>query len=142
MRNIIGLVVGAVVGFAGTAIAVRIGGLLYPVRADPAIADRVTQLREAMAAAPIEAQLFIVGAFFIGGLIAGLVAKAISHANWPGMVAAGIVTLAAVLVMLVLPLPGWIQAAAVILPLVGGMIGNQLVRSRRSEAVATAPADV
>ena len=142
MRNIIGLLVGAVAGFAGTGIVVRIGGLLYPVRANPDISDRVTQLREAMAAAPIEAQLFIVAAFFVGGLLAALVAKAIARTNWPGMVAAGIVTLAAILVVLVLPLPGWIQAAAVVLPLVGGMIGNQLVRSRRSETAPTAAADV
>jgi hypothetical protein len=142
MRNIIGLIVGAVAGFAGTGITARIGGMIYPVRADPNIEDRVAQVREAMASAPMEAQLFIVAAFFVGGLVAGLVAKSIARTNWPGMVAAGVLTLAALLVVIVLPLPGWVKAAAVILPLIGGMIGNQLVRSRRIEAAPAVHADI
>jgi hypothetical protein len=133
-------VAGSAAGIAGTAVVVRIGGLLYPVRADPAIADRVTQLREAMAAAPIEAQLFIVAAFFVGGMAAALMARVIARANWPGIAAAAIVTLAAILVVLVLPLPGWVQAAAVVLPLVGALIVNKLVRRRGVEADSTAAA--
>jgi len=39
---------------------------------------------------------------------------------------------------MILPMPGWLQAIAVAAPLIGGLIGNHLVRER-SFAAAVAP---
>jgi hypothetical protein len=141
MRKVVGAIVGAVVGLLAAMLVIRIGAMLFPVRPDPTIQDRVVQLQTAFAQAPLQAQLFIAGAFFVGGLVAALVAKAISGLAWPAWVAVALVVLFALLVVLVLPLPATIQAATVLLPLIGGLIGNHLVRRRRGDAGRPAPAD-
>ncbi len=140
MRSIVGAIVGAVSGLLAVLLVMRIGGMLFPVRLDPAISDPMVQLQTAFEQTPLAAKLLIAGAFFAGGLLASLVAKAISGLAWPAWTSAGTMVLFALLVVLVLPLPGWLQAATVLLPLLGGFIGNHMVRHRRSHAAAPADA--
>jgi hypothetical protein len=76
---------------------------------------------------PPGAMAFTVAAWFAGALAGGIVANLIANRRWPAWVMAGVVALASILNVLVIPHPDWVQIAAFVVPVLGGLIARHLV---------------
>ncbi|WP_114953462.1 hypothetical protein [Sphingosinicella terrae] len=137
MRAIGGLLAGLVVAVLAMMAAGFVGDLVFPM-SGPTDPRQAGQLREALAAAPAGQQAVILFSWFVAAFAGAAAAKAIARVSWPGWTIAGLLALVLAGTFLV-PLPGWMQALAVIGPLGGGLLADLLVRRPRSvQAEATA----
>jgi len=110
-----------------------------PAGLDPYDSRQVTALIGAMPAAP---KLALLAALFGGALAGAAVAQLIARRAWPGWAVTGLLALYALLSILSLPLAGAEQALAIAAPVLGGLIGHHLVKTRPAAAPeAAAPAD-
>jgi len=127
MRAVGGIFAGLIVGLIAT-ILVGIFGvgatISGPISVD---ASNPRQVVEAFANMGTGPNIALMLAWLIGGLAGALIAKLITRRSWAAWTVAILIALYVVLNMLVLPLPGWMQALSVVAPLVGGLIGNHLV---------------
>jgi hypothetical protein len=141
MRAAAGIICGLIAGLVAT-ILVGIVGVGATFTAPPGIdPSNSRQVLEAFADMPDGSKIALMVAWFAGGLVGALVAKAIARRSWAAW-AVAIVTAAYVLLnVLVLPMPGWMQALSVAAPLIGALIGNHLIRAAApAEAAAVDPA--
>ena len=139
MRALGGLLAGIVAAVLAMMAVGFVGNLIVPLNgpADPARSD---QVREAIAAAPADQQAVILLCWFAAAFAGAAVAKWIAGVSWPGWTIAGLLALILAGTFLV-PLPMWMQALAVVGPLVGGLLADLLVRRRPgADAGATASA--
>jgi len=129
MRAVIGLVVGLVVGFAALILIALAGGFLFP---SPARIDNFNaeQLIELFPAIPVGAKVAIILSWFGGALIGAAAAKWIVGRGWAAWTITGFFAVYVLLNVMVLPMPGWMQAIAVAAPLIGGLLANHLVAER------------
>ena len=142
MRAVGGIFAGLIVGLIATVLVgiVGVGATLSgPVNAD--ISDP-RQVVEAFANMGMGPNIALMTAWFVGGLAGALIAKLIARRSWVAWTVAILIALYVVLNMLVLPLPGWMQALSVIAPLIGGLIGNHLVGTGAAPAAPTADAAI
>ena len=139
MRAAIGLVVGLIVGFAALILIALIGGLLFP---SPARIDNFNaeQLVGLFPTIPVGAKVAIILSWFGGALIGAAAAKWISGRGWAAWTITGFFAFYVLLNVLILPMPGWMQAIAVSAPLIGGLIANHLVVERVEAAAEEVPA--
>lgn len=143
MRAILGIVLGVIAGFV-VAILIGIIGVgataSAPAGLDP---SNPRQVVEAFANMPQGAKIALMIAWFAGGFAGALVAKLVARAGWAAWTVAGLIAVYVILNVLVLPLPGWMQALSVAAPLLGGLIANHLIAARAPEAATTdlPPAD-
>ena len=72
--------------------------------------------------------------WFIGGFAALAAAKKLAGVSWPGWVVAGLLALLLAGTFLV-PLPVWMQALAVLGPLIGALVADVTVSGRAVDAV-------
>jgi hypothetical protein len=137
MRGILAVVAGIVAGFAATILIGLVAGMIVP---RPARLEGFSgeQLIGAFPGLPMAAKIAIVLSWFGGALAGAAVAKLIARKAWPAWTATGFFTLYVLLTTLVLPMPGWLQATAVVGPLIGGLIANHLVAGRDIAEEATA----
>jgi hypothetical protein len=129
MRAVLGIIGGLVAGIVAIIVVGMIGvGATFspPPGMDPA---DPRQVMEAFAAMPIATQLAMMAAWLAGGLAGALVAKLIARSGLIAWIVAGLIALYVLLNVLVLPLPAWMQALWIAAPLIGGFIGNHLVRA-------------
>jgi hypothetical protein len=138
LRAIAGILGGFLVGLLGLGATAYAGGSLYPIPVDPGIANPVQQAQAALPNAPVAALLFIALSWFVGGLLAGLVAKAISGSARVCWVTVGVLTLLCVINIFFAPFPVWMQIASLAAPLIGGLIANHLIRERATPAAVVA----
>ena len=129
MRAVISIVVGLVVGFAALILIALLGGLLFP---SPGQVDNFNaeQLIELFPSIPVGAKVAIILSWFGGALIGAGAAKWISGRGWAAWTITGFFAVYVLLNVLILPMPGWMQAIAVAAPLIGGLIANHLVAER------------
>jgi hypothetical protein len=145
MRAFLGALAGFFAGIAALLAIGFVGGMLYPISIDPHIEGTVEQAVAAISNAPLPSLLFITLSWFVGGLAAGLVAKLIARRPGAAWSAAGIVTLLTFANVFLAPFPVWMAIASVAAPLIGGLIGNHLVKSAAAPEAATTdevPAEV
>ncbi|HKR24521.1 MAG TPA: hypothetical protein VJS15_04625 [Allosphingosinicella sp.] len=136
MRAIAGIIIGLIVGFAAT-ILIGIIGIGATYSAPPGMeATNPRQVLEAFAGMSQGPQIALMLAWFGGGLVGALVAKLIARKGWAAWTVAVLIAAYVVMNMLVLPLPGWMQALSVAAPLIGGLIANHLVKGARPAAEA------
>lgn len=134
MRAIAGIVLGLIVGFAATILIGIVGiGATYSAPAGME-ATNPRQVLEAFAEMSLGPQIALMLAWFGGGLAGALVAKLIARKGWAAWTVAGLIAAYVVMNMLVLPLPGWMQALSVAAPLIGGLIANHLVKAAQPVA--------
>lgn len=135
MRAIAAILAGLIAGFVVIILIGVIGlRLTYTVLAglDPYDGRQVIALLQAMPPAP---KLALLAALFGGTLAGAALAKLIARrASWAGWTVAGLIALYFAFSMLSLPLPGLDQALAIAGPILGGLIGVHLVRSRPAVA--------
>ena len=137
MRAIAGLLVGIVAAIAAIMAVGLVGGLFFSVEAptDPIQSAQATAA--ALGAAPVGAQILLVLSWFAGGFAGAAAAKRVARVSWPGWVVAGGLALLLASTFLV-PLPVWMQALAVVGPLVGGLLADMLVGGTAGEPAADA----
>jgi hypothetical protein len=126
MRALLAIVAGIVAGFAGMFAIAYVGGLIFPATA-PMDAITAEQVAAAFTSLPLGAKIAIIASWFGGALIGAGVAKKISGAGWAAWTVGILFVLYVIVTVLILPMPGWLQAAAVLAPLVGTLLGNHLV---------------
>lgn len=125
MKIVLGVVAGLVVAFLCVMGIEAIGHSLYPPPAgldltNPADVERL------MAMAPAAALAFVVLAWFVGALLGAWTANAIAKRGLAGWLVAGLVVAAGVATMLMIPHPGWMWAAGILLPLVAAWLAQRL----------------
>ena len=130
-RLILGIAVGVVVAFA-TVFAIDLAGhQIYPLPSDIDLHDP-----EAVGAfirtMPAGALALVLIAWFVGALDGGVAAAAISRRTWTVWPVAGLVAVAGVVNVLMIPHPVLLQIGAVAAPLFGGfaasLIAGRIVR--------------
>ena len=120
MRKLMGAVVGAIV-----AISVIYGFeiLNHAVFTWPQMAlNDPLSMAAAIEAAPMTAKVMLVGGCFLGALAGGLVAVRIGDWAAAGWIIAVLVAAAGVVTIVTIPHPLWMQIAAVVAPLVAGLV--------------------
>lgn len=125
VRKILGILIGA---FSAIAISAAIGwlnGALYPVSLDIDAADPET-LAAVIGGMPVPAKLIAVAAWFCGAFGGAWLALRICDWRWAGWIIAAVVVAQALLAILNLPHPLWMQACALLLPLLGGWFAVRL----------------
>lgn len=125
-----GIVAGILVGL-GVILGVElVGQLIYPTgEVDMASSEAVGAM---IASLPTGALLFVVLAWFLGALAGGGAAVLISGRRWAAWLIGGLVALSGVANILMYPHPAWMQIAAVIVPVIGGLVAGHFVRARPS----------
>jgi len=136
VRIFLGIVAGIIVGLASAAGIGFLGDLLFP---SGIAVERYTAAAaaEIFPRLPFGAQLLSILSWGIATLIGALLAKKIAGRSWAAWTVAGFFVLYVLLTLLVLPMPGWMQAVAIAGPVLGGFIANRLVAER--PAIETPP---
>lgn len=127
MRAIIGLLAGIVALIVGIMAVGAIGGLFFSVEAPTDPMQNAEATVAALGSAPAGTKAVLVLSWFLGALAGAAVAKRVSRLSWPGWVIAGGLALLLATTFLV-PLPVWMQIAAVLAPLAAGVLADMLVR--------------
>ena len=125
LRTIGGIIAGIVTIFVTVFVIEMIGHQFFPISGEVNLRDPAAN-PTLITGAPIGAQLFVVGAWFAGALLAGLVAGRISGRHWPVWTMAALVILAALANVAMIPHPVWMQIGAVVAPLLGGFIASRM----------------
>jgi hypothetical protein len=137
MRAFLGALAGIVAGIAGLLAIGFVGGTLFPISIDSHIQGAVEQAVAAISNAPLAALLFIALSWFVGGLVSAAVAKLIARRPAAAWSAVGILTLLTFANVFLAPFPAWMDIASVAAPLIGGLIGNHLVKGATAPEAAT-----
>ena len=136
MLRIVGSIcAGAIVAFAVIWLIETVGHLIYPLPEDldlrnPEAVARATQ------SIPLPAKIIVVFAWFAGALAGGYVAKRIRGRWWSPWLIAALVAFGAVIAIMMIPHPVWMQIAAVAAPLLGGLAASHLANKGRKTADA------
>lgn len=132
LKLIAGVVVG-IVAAAATILLVELGArLVYPVgNVDIRDADAVAAM---IASLPLGAMLFVVAAWFAGALVGGAAAAWISGRRWAAWLIGAIVALMGIVNIFTYPHPVWMQIAAVVAPVIGGIVGGHVADRRHRPA--------
>jgi hypothetical protein len=126
MRAVMAIVLGIVLGFVTMMAVALLGGLMFPgdARIDSVSAENLVAVFPSI---PIGAKIAIILSWFAGALVGAMAAKRIAGRGWAAWTIAAIFAVYVLLTVLILPMPGWLQAMAVVAPLIGGLIANHLV---------------
>jgi hypothetical protein len=120
MRVTLGVIAGILVALATILLVEWTGHLLYPFPSDAVLADPERAGR-AFASVPIAAKLIVVFGWFAGALVGSLVAAMVGRLRGLAWLIAAVVAIAGILNILMIPHPAWMQIAAVVAPLLGGL---------------------
>lgn len=135
MRATLAVIAGVLVGMAAMMAVAYVGDMLFPTPPMRASGGAIEQATAAFANTPLQMRLCLVLAWFIGGIVAGVVAKLIVRDGRIAWTAIAILTVLTAVNIFILPYPVWMEIANVLAPLLGGLVGNHLV-SARTEAMA------
>ena len=136
MLRIVGSVVaGAVTAFATVWLIELIGHLIFPLPEDLDLRNPEVAA-QSLPSIPLPAKLIVVFAWFAGALAGGYVAKRISGRWWPAWLIAVVVAVGGIMTIMMIPHPAWMQIAAVVAPLLGGLVGGHLIPAPEGDADA------
>lgn len=128
MRGFMGIVAGLVaVGIVMTLISF-IGAQLIPT--GPADASSVDAIKATYESLSTAARWMIIASWLLGVLAGAALAKRIIGRPWAAWTVAGLFEAYLLLTVLMLPMPGWMQVAALAAPLLAGLLANHLVANR------------
>lgn len=118
MLRIVGsIIAGAIAAFAAVWLVELVGHLVFPLpgELDP-------RHPEAMPSYPLVAKLIVVLAWFLGPLAGAWVARGFGGPRWAVWLVAVLVACGSIFNIIMVPYPAWMQIAAVVAPLLGGLI--------------------
>jgi|GEM_PF-3106672 len=130
MRAIGGIVAGLIVGLVVTIVIGIIGGTIFPIAASSVAFSQPQQIVDAFAEMPQGMKVTLMLGWFGGTLVGAAVAKRIAGSAWVAWAVTGLIAAYVVANVLVLPMPGWMQALSIAAPLLGGFVANHLVATR------------
>jgi hypothetical protein len=142
MRAVAGIIVGLIAGLIA-AILVGIVGVgatfAVPAGIDPA---NTRQVLQAFAGMPPGSQVALAIAWLAGAFVGALVAKAIARKAWAAWTVVLLMTIYFGFGGLTLPLPIWAKALWIAAPLIGGFIGERLVKAAPAAAAPDPAAEI
>jgi hypothetical protein len=136
-RTIGGIIAGIVAALATISLVGILSNLLHPLPAGLSMYDGAA-VRAYFAMMPRFAQAFVALAWFLGALVGGLVAAAVSRRLRSLWAITAVVASLGILNVVKIPHPFLLQIAAVAAPLLGGLLASLIVRRRLSRAPADA----
>ena len=126
MLRIVGsILAGTITALAVVWIIVSAGHVAFPLPGDLDLRD--PESVGAVRSIPLAAKLIVVFAWFAGALAGGYVAKRIRGHWWSAWLVATLVAAAGIVNVMMIPYPAWMHMAAVVAPLVGGLIAGHLI---------------
>ncbi|MDB5707058.1 MAG: hypothetical protein JWN66_4174 [Sphingomonas bacterium] len=124
MRKFLAIVAGAIAAMLIVAAFEAFSSFLYPL---PELeSDDYASLASVVANMPLLAKLLVVAGWLVGPLGGVWLALRISDWRWSGWIAVVIVLAGSIANIVILPHPLWMQACAIVFPLLGGWIGIRL----------------
>lgn len=129
MRALAGIVVGILLGVVSMALIALIGGAIFPAPMPPGGLTREAAVG-AFSSLPAGAKAFVILAWLVGGFVGAVSARLIARARWAAWVVIVLFTIYVIATVMVLPMPGWLQALGVLAPLVGGALGDGVAGRR------------
>ncbi|MBW4331932.1 hypothetical protein KY084_13750 [Stakelama sp. CBK3Z-3] len=125
MRKLLGVLIGVGIGFVITFMLESLGHLLFPMPpgTDISAPDLLDHI-------PLGAKLMVVAAWFTGALAGAYVGQRVGGWLWSGWVVVGILMLAGISTLFMIPHPLWMQAAALVAPILGGLVADRLPGGR------------
>jgi hypothetical protein len=124
MRKILGIIIGAAAAFAIGAAIGWVDDQFYPLTLDIDIADAVA-FAGVIANKTMPDKLLWIAPWLLASFGGAWLALRISDWKWAGWIVSGL-TLAVALAGLAYPQPLWMQASAVVLPILGGWLAARL----------------
>ncbi|MGQ0660647.1 hypothetical protein [Sphingosinicella sp.] len=129
MRMILGILAGIIVAVACVAGIEALGHMIYPPppgfdATNPRDIDRL------MSVMPVMALVFVLVAWFVGALAGALAANLVARRVMAGWVVALLVIAGGVATMVMIPHPGWMWAAGIVLPLLAAFAAARFAPSR------------
>ena len=126
MRGLLAIIAGIVAGFAAMVAIAYVGGLIFPAT------TRIVEMNaEAVANAfttlPLGAKIAIIASWFGGALVGAGVAKKVAGAGWAAWTIGALFAIYVLVTTFILPMPAWLQVAAVLAPLIGALLANHFV---------------
>ena len=136
MRTIIAIAGGILVGLVAMFLISLAGSFVFP---GPERIDgyRAEQIAAAFPTVSMGAKFAIILSWFGGALFGAAAARWIGRGRVAAWVVAGFFAIIVLMSVMILPMPGWLQAIAVAAPLVGGLIAAHLP-GRQGGAAGTA----
>lgn len=131
IRNALAVMAGLVAAMIAMAIVQTIGDATLPPPPDLAGVEDPAQAMELI---PVEAQIAMALAWFLGALAGACAAIAISRRVLPAWIVGLLIALLGVWSTRMIPHPDWLLAASAVLPLVAVLFAKRLML-RRIEAV-------
>lgn len=127
LKIVAGLAAGLIVALAAIYVIWLVGLQVYPLPAESGFESLESEgaLIQAM---PTGALLFIAAAWFGGAFIGALTASSISRRLWTGWVVAALVACISISNIVMFPHPEWMQVAAFIVPMIGGLLATHWAR--------------
>ncbi len=127
MRRLFGTLAGVAVAILLLLMMEYVDGALYPLPADIDPDDSVA-MAGLITGMPLPAKLIVVSAWFLAAFGGAWMALRITDWRWSGILVMLFVIAGGVLNFIELPHPLWMQACAVVLPLIGGWLAARLHR--------------
>ncbi|HET9429492.1 MAG TPA: hypothetical protein VFO69_14150 [Allosphingosinicella sp.] len=127
LKIVAGLAAGLIVALAAIYVIWLVGLQVYPLPPESGLESLESEgaLIQSM---PTGALLFIAVAWFGGAFIGALTAAHISRRLWPGWVIAFLVACVSISNIIMFPHPEWMQLAAIIVPVLGGLLATHWAR--------------
>lgn len=120
------IVAGSITALAIFWIIAMAGHLAFPLPEDLDLRDP-ERVARTLPSIPLAAKLIVVFAWFAAALAGGYVAKRIGGHWWSAWLIAAIVAVASVVAVMMIPYPAWMHMAAIVAPLVGGLVAGHLI---------------
>lgn len=128
LRQFLGLLAGAILGFGVVALIETAGHRAFPSPPDIDLSDPAA-MGALMEQVPLAAKLVVVLAWFLGALIGGLVAARVAREPRAAWIIAGIFILVTALTIAQIPHPLWMVVAGLVAPLFAGwLVATRLTR--------------
>jgi hypothetical protein len=126
LRAILGTIAGVVIAFVVIMLLELGGQALFPPPPglDPRNPDDVAAI---IAQMPLGAFLYILACYVAGAAAGGAAGNLIARRRWPALVVGGLIALGSVANAFMIDQPLWVNAAAVVLPLVTGWLVSRAV---------------
>ena len=131
VRTVGGIAAGVVAAFVTVAVIEYVGHIAFPFASEGEMA-----VQPALEALPLGIKVIVVLAWFAGALVGGALAARISGTRWTAWAVGGLVALAGIANIFLMPHPVWMQIAAVVAPLLGGILAGHFTPRAREEAGA------
>ena len=127
LKTAAGIFAGLIVALAAIYVIWLIGLQLYPLQTEGAF-QSVESQGALIGSMPTGALAFVAAAWFGGAFMGALTAAHISRRLWPAWLVAALVTLLAIANIIMFPHPDWMQLAAIIVPILGGLFATHWAR--------------